>query len=84
MFFVAVISGLINLIMKEQLRNLVPLKCTAATEIDFAEQLVYKANVLRKRYVAQEISEAECYWSRSHATVLLVQKCRRGPRDYPG
>ena len=61
MFFVAVISGLINLIMKEQLRNLVPLKCTAATEIGFAEQLVHKANVLRKRYVAQEISEAEFY-----------------------
>ena len=70
MFFGAVISGLINLIMKEQLRNWVPLRCTAATEIEFAEQIVHKANVLRKRYIAQEISEAECYGAEA-----MLQSC---------
>ena len=70
MFFGAVISGLINLIMKEQLRNWVPLKCTAATEKAFAEQLVHKANVLRKRFVAHEISEAECYGAEA-----MLQSC---------
>ena len=70
MFFGAVISGLINVIMKEQLRNWVPLKCTAATEIEFAEQIVHKANVLRKRYIAHEISEAECYGAEA-----MLQSC---------
>ena len=70
MFFGAVISGLINVIMKEQLRNWVPLRCTAATEIEFAEQIVHKANVLRKRYIAQEISEAECYGAEA-----MLQSC---------
>ena len=70
MFFGAVISGLINMIMKEQLRNWVPLRCTAATEIEFAEQIVHKANVLRKRYIAQEISEAECYGAEA-----MLQSC---------
>ena len=70
MFFGAVISGLINLIMKEQLRNWVPLKCVAETEPLFAEQVVHKANVLRTRYNAQEISEAECYGAEA-----MLQSC---------
>lgn len=56
MFYNRTITGLINNRMKESLREYKPLNPK-----DFGEQIVFLANVQRRRYQAGEISEAEVY-----------------------
>ena len=75
-FFEEVIQGLTNQIMKEEMRRVRTTNTAAGVE-EFRNELLFVSNLIRKRYCAGEISQAEALGAEA---LLLSNSYRSGAR----